>query len=112
MTIIYSGDTAPIVMPLKIDSAVFPVLVGDTVKAIFADIKTKTAITAEITCIITDASADWAAGKVAVLPPSIESVKLESYVGKTVLLIVQVDRTGFGKKEWQEIYTIKKGYIA
>lgn len=117
MPTIYSGDTWPIVATLKFGVVIFPLNTetpgpADTVTAKFVDEKTGAAVTNDIVCLETDADADWATGKVSIVPPSVESVKLESFVGKSLLLTVQVERTGYGKKEWQAKYSIKKGYIA
>jgi hypothetical protein len=115
MPTIYSGDTWPFTATLKVGAVIFPILITptpDTVTALFVDPKTKVPITADITCLNTDPGADWANGKVAIVLPSIESVKLEPYATKSVLLVVQVSRTGYGKKEWQTSYTIQKGWIA
>lgn len=117
MPTIYSGDTWPFTATLKIGSVNFPISgavpgPADTVIAKFIDTKTNQPITADITCLEATPGADWANGKVAVSPPDIESVKLEAFVGKPVILVIQVQRTGYGKKEWQTAYTIKKGWIA
>ena len=115
MPTIYSGDTWPFTATLKIGAVIFPVMASptaDTVTAKFVDEKTKAPVTNDIVCLSTDPGADWINGKVAVVPPSIESIKLEPFAGKNLLLVVQVQRTGYGKKEWQTSYAIKKGWIA
>lgn len=117
MPTIYSGDTWPFTATLKVGVVIFPVAgatpgPADTVTAKFIDSKTSVPITNDIVCDEATPGADWANGKVAVAPSDVESIKLEPFVGKPVLLVIQVQRTGYGKKEWQTSYTIKKGWIA
>jgi hypothetical protein len=117
MPTIYSGDTWPFTATLKVGVVIFPVAgatpgPADTVTAKFIDSKTSVPITNDITCLEATPGADWLNGKVAIAPSDVESIKLEPFVGKPVLLVIQVQRTGYGKKEWQTSYTIKKGWIA
>ena len=112
MPTIYSGDTWPFTATLKIGVVLFPILITDTVTVLFVDPKTKVPITNSVTCLNTDPGADWANGKVSIVLPSIESLKLEPYATKNVLLVVQVTRSGYGSKEWQTNYTIQKGWIS
>jgi hypothetical protein len=111
MATITAGDTRPFVATLKIGKTIVPISITDTVLMEIVDPKTQTKITNSWASISTDPGADWVNGVVTVFIPDIESIKLDAYAGKAILLVVQVQSLTLGKKEWQSQYTVQKGYI-
>lgn len=111
MATIIAGDTRPFVATLKLGTNLVPIDPTDTVTMMFVDPKTKTPITLPWTSLETDPGAVWAQAKVSVVIPDAESIKLDAYDGKTVMLVIQIQSLTLGKKEWQGSYSIKKGYI-
>ena len=111
MATIIAGDTRPFVATLKIGTSVVPIDNADMVTVMFVDPKTKTPITLPWPSLSTDPGAIWAQGKVTVKIPDTESIKLDAYDGKSVMLAIQLESVTLGKKEWQGTYSIKKGYI-
>jgi hypothetical protein len=111
MATITAGDTRPFVATLKIGDAIVPLDVSDTVTMEIVDPKTKVAITLPWTSASDDPGAVWAQGKVSVVIPDAESVKLDAFADKDILLVIQVESLTLGKKEWQQKYKVQKGYI-
>jgi hypothetical protein len=113
MATLTAGDTRPFTATLKIGTATVAIdSVNDIVTERIVDPKTESPITNEWTTVSTDVGADWPNGKVTVAIPIVESVKLDAYKNKEVLLVIQVESPTLGKKEWQNKYKVIKGYIA
>ena len=111
MATIIAGDTRPFVATLKIGTAVVPLAISDTVEIQIVDPKAKVPITLPWASLSTDPGASWTLGKVSVGIPAQESIKLDAYDGKDVMFVIQVESLTLGKKEWQQTYKVKKGYL-
>lgn len=110
MATFYSGDTRPFTGVLKLGPNIVVIDPSDIITAKFVDPKTKTDITNAFDCPSSNDGSNWAVGRISVAVPSVESVKLATFAGKTVTLVVQLESTILGKKEFQVGISIKLGY--
>ena len=104
-----AGDTYPFVVDLTVGGKPFPVEPsGGVVEAVWVRPDGQTAITAVAAQSSTAIGAAWAAGKVAIVFPGVESDKLAAY--RQAILEVQVT-VAAGKQTWRETYAIVRGVI-
>jgi hypothetical protein len=108
---IISGDTYPFTVTLKLGTVAFPITAGtDTVRARWVCPDANSIITDSVVQISSTTGADWPNGKVAVTFDQTNADQLAAYVGKRVVLEIEVTKGSLGTQSFQATYLCKRGW--
>jgi hypothetical protein len=111
MAMIFSGDTAPVLVSLLLNGTAYTLNTGtDSVKAAWIDPAAGALITAALSQSSSSSGANWPNGVVAVSFDATNANLLDVYDGKVIALEVEVTKPT-GKQTFRANYTCRKGLI-